>query len=350
MFSRHPSDRLAAYLDGAMSIADRTRVDAHLANCAQCREELEQIQTGVTALEHLGMVSAPIGLWSAIEATADSQPPRPRFRLPMWRLALAGLIIAITAGGYRIWSARNVALWQVVALEGAPIAASQVISGSESVRNGNWVETDAASRARIVIGAIGSVRVEPNSRVRLLSSDSSGHRLALQSGGIQASISALPRLFFVETPAGTAIDLGCEYDLRCDRQGTGMLQVTSGWVALEWRGRESLVPAGASCRTYSGRGPGVPWFNDASNGFLRALEDMESRKEDALARILAEARARDTLTLWHLLAQVELVNRLRVFERMTTLVPLPSGVSRERVLDLDRQSLQRWREELAWIW
>jgi hypothetical protein len=66
--------------------------------------------------------------------------------------------------------------------------------------------------------------------------------------------------------------------------------------------------------------------------------------------MLRTARARDTLTLWHLLTQVAGTDRERVFEQMVALTPLPSGVTRDKALALDEDTLRRWREELAWVW
>jgi hypothetical protein len=65
---------------------------------------------------------------------------------------------------------------------------------------------------------------------------------------------------------------------------------------------------------------------------------------------LSQARVRDTLTLWHLLSRVDPADRVRVFNRMVDLVPLPSGISREKALQLDSATLKSWREELAWKW
>ena len=70
----------------------------------------------------------------------------------------------------------------------------------------------------------------------------------------------------------------------------------------------------------------------------------------ALDIILADARARDTLTLWHLLSRVEVEDRARVYDRMASLTPVPAGVSREQALKLDPETLRRWKDELAWTW
>jgi hypothetical protein len=102
------------------------------------------------------------------------------------------------------------------------------------------------------------------------------------------------------------------------------------------------------CTTRPGKGPGIPYFEDASEAFQRALAVFEST--GALDDMLPEARVRDTLTLWHLMSRVPEVDRLRVHDRITSLTPLPAGLSREKALELDAPTLKRWREELTWTW
>ena len=113
-----------------------------------------------------------------------------------------------------------------------------------------------------------------------------------------------------------------------------------------------MAASGASCRTKSGAGPGTPYFTDASDALQQALSafDFEKGGSEALRTIRSESRVRDTLTLWHLLSRVDPNERVRVFDRIVELTPLPDGVSREKVLDLDKDTLQSWRQELAWKW
>jgi anti-sigma factor RsiW len=44
---------MTAYLDGALDDADRTRLEAHLADCPHCSEYLAQIRITVDALGHV---------------------------------------------------------------------------------------------------------------------------------------------------------------------------------------------------------------------------------------------------------------------------------------------------------
>jgi hypothetical protein len=202
------------------------------------------------------------------------------------------------------------------------------------------------------VGSIGTVEIEPGTRLRIVATKQNDNRLSLEHGEIAATISAPPKLFFVETKSATAVDLGCEYKMKVDDAGNGLLRVTRGWVSFEWQGRESLVPAGANCRTRAGGGPGTPYFEDAPPALQSALAafDFAGRGEDALHAILTASRPRDTLTLWHLLSRVPAPLRPLVYDRMVSFAPPPAGVTRDKALSLDPLALKIWKDELAWTW
>jgi len=289
------------------------------------------------------LVKAPDAIWRSIEAALDATPERrPTNLFAAWQWAAASLVVV----GAISWFAFKPAApaWQVSRLEGS--------AAVDKIKVGEWLQTDSNSRARITVGDIGVVDVEPNTRIRLVAASPTEHRLTLARGEISATVSAPPRLFLVDTPASTAVDLGCAYKIKTDESGDGVLRVTSGWVSLEWKGRESLVPAGANCRTRPGTGPGTPYFEDASEALQQALAAFDFAKggDESLRILLSQARVRDTLSLWHVLSRVEPRDRVRVVDRMVELVPLPAGVSREKALQLDPATLKSWREELAWKW
>lgn len=343
MFTRHVSAQLAQYADGQLPRAAAGRVDAHLAGCVRCRAELEDIRFAASLLRQVDPVSPPASVWNGIAANLDA---RPRAAAPLFvrgPLALTAALLLLAAGG-AYWSiSPRQAVW--------PVARLGVASPREALAPGEWLET-GDGRARITVGTIGFVDVEPLTRVRLGSIAGEEHRIELARGTISARISAPPRLFFVETPASTVVDLGCAYTITVDEDGAGELHMTEGWSALEWNGRESLVPAGAMCRTRPRAGPGTPYFEDATPAFKAAVDDFDvtGGAGVALDTILREARVRDTLTLWHLLSRVDEPLRSGVFDRMVALTPLPDGIAREAALRLDPETLERWRDELAWTW
>ncbi len=99
-----------------------------------------------------------------------------------------------------------------------------------------------------------------------------------------------------------------------------------------------------------GAGPGIPAFDDASPALKAALAAVDAGNERMLDVALSEARIRDTLSLWHVLARVQTADCQRVFDWLQALVSMPDGVTRDQVLRLDAVALRKWREEMAWKW
>ncbi len=273
--------------------------------------------------------------------------PRPRIPLVVPGLAAAMLLAAGLALAPRLRPAPPLGPgWTVEAVAGAP----SMPAGE--LRRGDLILTDDRSRAEVRIPGVGRVAVEPGTRLRLLGEGGGRRGLALDHGTIVAVSTAPPRLFYVETPAATAVDLGCEFSLSVEPDSGGLLTVRTGWVAFEKDGREWLVPAGARCRTDRRTGPGTPRFTDAPAALAEALDRMDrgSGGPGDLAALLAAARPRDTLSLWHLAAGESPGDRGALYDRAAELSPWPQAVSRERVVAGAPGDLLAWREGLRPLW
>lgn len=273
--------------------------------------------------------------------------------------------------------------WQISRLDGTPRVSSQAMSGpTAQLPVGEWVETDGQARARIRVAHIGQVDVEPDSQVGLMSTRPGNYRLRLERGALQALILAPPGQFHVETPAAVATDLGCAYRLAVDERGESELRVTSGWVSLDrppdqvssWSSSSSsssttpssFVRSGARCLAKPGTGPrtgpGTPFMEDVSDGFKSALRVIDFGDEQggpatadaraaAFERVLAEARAVDAITLWHVLARLDAQGsasasdrayRDRLFDRLAAFAPPPRNVTRQGIRAGEAAMLDRW--------
>jgi hypothetical protein len=244
------------------------------------------------------------------------------------------------------------ASWEISTLVGTPRIGSTVLAGQGRIGVGQTLTTDAGSRAQMQVSDIGQITVDGGSRVRLVDTREGHHRLALDRGTLHAAIAAPPGQFVVDTPSATATDLGCVYSLHVDEDGLGMLSVEVGWVAFEERGRESFVPMGASSRTDRASGPGTPRYDDTDQAFREAIDDIDTgrdpaRRSASLRFVLEHARARDAMTLWHLIPRVYGAERGAVVDALAVRVPAPPDVSRDAVLRLDRAALDRWWDLLG---
>lgn len=282
-------------------------------------------------------IEPPRDLWPAIAARLR-RPSRRWYWVPL--AAAAVLVLVLLGRG-------NSSAWDVTALAGRPLLGTTPLTASGRLRVGEWLETDDSSRALIAVGRIGEVAVERGTRIRLVTARRDEHRLALAHGAIAAKVDAEPRLFFVETPAGTAIDLGCAYTLAMDSLGNGRLHVTAGIVEFQTGNRSSKVPIGALAEIRGGPrggGPGIPFVEDAPAPLVRALIafDFDHGGARAARTVLAIARPHDAISLWHLLQRVDAPLRGAVYDRLAALVPPPAGMSRDAAIALEPEALDQY--------
>ncbi len=99
----HPEELLAGYVDGTLSETERAAVDAHLATCATCREEVELAARAARLLADLPEESVPLGVTGPVtlelrRRAGASSSSRWRARV-QWTagLAAAAVIVAVLA-------------------------------------------------------------------------------------------------------------------------------------------------------------------------------------------------------------------------------------------------------------
>jgi hypothetical protein len=361
------SSALHDYLDGELPAPEVVQLEAHLAGCAACRATFDSLRALRAATAALPREIPPArDLWPELEERLEAK--RPGFRLLggmaqtaglnssrsiFHRLiplaAAAGIALLLLLAERHAGSTPPRGGWEVAALDGMPRIGARDVRGTAELHVGQWLETDATSRAKVSVASIGEVNVEPNSRLRLVGTSATEHRVELARGSMRALIWAPPRLFFVDTPSATAIDLGCAYALNVDDHGDGELRVTSGYVALEHDGREAIIPKDFMCLTRAGAGPGTPFAVGAPADLRAALArfDFGRAQPAALTRVLALARAEDVVTLWHLLARTTGNDRAAVFDTLVKLSAPPAGVTRSGILAGDAAMRARWAAELG---
>jgi len=310
--------------------------------------------------DHKGPADPEIAELERLLAPLAQTVPPPPLRVPGPRasrafvaiLAAASAAIVTLAG--LVWRAPAAGgEWDIVRVSGTPAIASRAMADHARVADGNWLETREGDRATITVADIGQVQVEPDTRIGLVRARPGDYRLHLDRGTLHAMIWSPPGQFLVETPSATALDLGCAYSMTVAADGTGLIRVTSGWVGFEWKGRESFIPEGAVCRTRAGLGPGTPYYEDAPAQLQTDIDFIDSQsataagRSAAVTRVLRYARARDVLTLWHLLSRVDGADRDAVFDTLSRFVPPPNGVTREGIRHGDQGMLDRWWDNLG---
>lgn len=287
----------------------------------------------------------------APELAFPARESRASTRWYYWLAAAACLLLAVAVGLRVAWQPGPD--WKVVTLSGTPLIDSRPIASHGRIGVGGLLETDKLSRAKLRLGLMGVVEIEPNTRVRLIATREGRHRIALQNGTIAARLWAPPRTLSVDTPSATAIDLGCAFIVQVDEKGSGLLHVTSGWVQFQLEDRQAIVPAGAVALTRPGVGPGTPFFEDGSSAFRSALERLDFgetgyRDTGALGVVLSQARSKDVLSLLSLFPRLPPSERGMLFDRASQFVPPPAGLTREDAIGGTNQpGMDAWWKKLG---
>jgi len=215
-----------------------------------------------------------------------------------------------------------------------------------------WVAQGDGLR-RLDLGRYGEVVAEAGAKVHVVRIDEELHKLRLDRGTIHASITAKarPRLFQVETPATTCIDLGCRYTLTVDDAGMSHVKVETGRVAFHDGRREVFIPQGASGKAARGRAPFTPIYDNASKALRDAVEAFDAapvgkRSEWAESVAKQVKNSQDGLVAWHLLQDPEegVVKAAR--EALLEITRPECGVPRPK----DPASLREWRNSLFPDW
>jgi hypothetical protein len=261
------------------------------------------------------------------ERRARRAPQKP------WRvLAAAAAVVLAALGIARFQTKPSVPTgWQVSRVAGAVRLGGRSATVAMPLRSGELLRTERASELSLEDSDMGRIDLGPDSELRA----SSSRQLQLDRGLLHAFIWARPGQFTVDTPSARAVDLGCEYTIQVDPTGDGVLRVSLGWVAFQFDGHESFIPAGAQCVTRKRGGPGIPFYEDAPAPLAQAVGRYERGDTAALGELLTAARPRDGLTLWHLLTRGDAHDRGAVYDRFAQLVKLPAGVTRDAVLRKD---------------
>ncbi len=160
--SQHPREQLSAFLDGELPPAERAALQAHLAACARCAGELEELALVAQAACELHE-PAPEGYFDELPGRvrqrlrearqAEAPAPRPRL-LPAWSWALAatallGLLLPI------LWKRQAEAPLPatMTAPAGAPATAPQRHGDTEAGKEQPAGVSASSSEARAEVAA-----------------------------------------------------------------------------------------------------------------------------------------------------------------------------------------------------
>jgi ferric-dicitrate binding protein FerR (iron transport regulator) len=189
------------------------------------------------------------------------------------RLLVASALVGVAA--LLVVAMRVAIVDHNVAPLGALTAIVEAVDGSvsglqraDSVHVGQWIETRQGARVALRIGGDTSVRIDVDSRLRMLSSSV----IELASGAVYLDTGREDGSVEIRTPLGTARDLGTQFEVRLTEHSL-RLRVRTGVVELSDRTRSisartgteiTLTPTDAVTRSIAPHSSEWAWVSRVS--------------------------------------------------------------------------------------
>ncbi|MBL8755257.1 MAG: FecR domain-containing protein [Planctomycetes bacterium] len=215
-------------------------------------------------------------------------------------------------------------------------------SGDDPLRPGAAARTFAAKAEvqTVALGDLAAITLQPGSELRFEHWHAQKQaRFSLQRGAITVAVqpppAVPPEFFVVDTPLGRVVDMGCRYDLELRANGEARVHVVDGAITFRVGDRYVWVPASASVEVGPG-GPFTPVFDDAPTNLRAAVRrfdlagmrkdvDVDERRKLLKELLMTATAPRDSLVLWHLLADLDPVVRAAAEGSLLDLVEAPPG-------------------------
>jgi hypothetical protein len=118
--------KLSAYLDGAVTAAEKSLIEQHLAECSDCRNTLIELEKTVLHVRNLGEVEPPPWLAVKIMARVREEAGREKgllrrlLQVPLrWRVSVeAAALVFLSVTGYLVYQNVSSEMKQIVPLSG----------------------------------------------------------------------------------------------------------------------------------------------------------------------------------------------------------------------------------------
>lgn len=364
------------YLEGMISLQDKEVMDDHISACKYCADYFTKTSALVKQINSLPADVSNLNeqqkddIWKKVEMNLNSgessktDNQKPGF-ISKYKYFLAG-IAALLAIGFLVFALKNVNLkdvqlaqsnfglptyWKVSNVKGNPMIGDIAMQSVDSIKEGQWIRTNDSSSAELIVANIGTITIEPNSKIIFVKGAEGDRRILVEYGTIEADMKSKPNTFFVEMPSATASDQGGEYTLTIDSSGDGLVYVKSGKVDVQSQNRGAVVPAGSLVMTKKDQGVGTPFNENSSPKFKNALFnfDFGDCSGSCVSTLLNNAKISDAVTLVNLIPNVENQYKEEVYAKLANFVPPPPnvpGVYSDSIEFFNEDEVNEWIDKI----
>ncbi|MEO8210151.1 MAG: FecR domain-containing protein [bacterium] len=369
------------YLEGMISLKDKEIIDEHLTVCENCSNYISENTNLIKNLNSLSDKGINLSFqkkndfWNKIDPKIDlgkhkkeklgsSVVNKNTGFISKYKYFISG-IAAVLLITLIILAVKNLSLkdirisqqstfglptyWKVANVQGSPLIGDVAMQGVDSIKEGQFITTNDSSRAELIIANLGSVLIEPNSKVIFVKSGEGNNRILVEYGTIDADMNSKQKTFFVEMPSAVASDMGGEYTLTIDSTGDGLVYVKSGKVEVQAdNSKGAIIPAGNLVVTRKDLGVGTPFNENSSDKFKNALFNLDFGKcgGACVRTLLNSAKMSDAVTLVNLIEKVDNEYKDDVYSRVAKFVAPPRAIHNDSIPFIDEEELNEWIDKI----
>lgn len=373
------------HIEGMISLSDKETMDEHIAGCDNCRSYLQKTESLIKNINSLPPETSNLSvqkkneLWNSVESKIDTNKYKKEYPVQTeiindeidsknnffyrFRYIISG-IAAVIVLGFIIYGVKNLNLnndrltqqstfglesyWKVSNIQGNSLIGNSTMSSNDSIKEGQWIQTNNDSRAELIVANIGKVIIEPNSKVIFVKGVDGNNRIMVEYGTINTVMNPNSRSFFVEMPTAVATDNGGSYTMTVDSTGDGLVYVRSGKVEIASPNRDAIIPAGSLVLTKRDIGVGTPFSENSSAKFKNALfnYDFGNCNDACVKTLLNSAKMSDAVTLVNLIPNVNKEYSDQVYTKLAAFVAPPKTVSADSIPYINEEEINQWVDKI----
>lgn len=372
-------------LDGMIALSDKEVMEEHLVKCENCRNYLRETESIIKKTASLPQDAVTLSvqkkneLWKSVESKIDKnkfvnkKSDTPSYSQAdnssnnsffyKYRYIFSGLAAALVIG-FIVFGVKNLKLdndrlaqqntfglenyWKVSNIQGNSLIGNSSMSSTDSIKEGQWIQTNGDSRAELIVADIGKVIIEPNSKIVFVKGADGNNRIMVEYGTINTVMNPNMRSFFVEMPSAVATDNGGSYTMTVDSTGDGLVYVRSGKVEIASPNRDAILPAGSIVLTKRNVGVGTPFNENSSAKFKSALfnYDFGNCNDACVKTLLNTAKMSDAVTLVNLIPNVNKEYSDQVYTKLAAFVPPPTPVRPDSIPFMNDEEINKWVDKI----
>lgn len=206
--------------------------------------------------------------------------------------------------------------------------------------------------SKVVVSIPNSGRMEVNESSLLIleKAKDDENTIVMKRGKIQIENTETQPDLAVEINKYSIHDRGGAVTITVDDAENIFISVELGFVEIKVEGRTLFVDEGYYCELLTGNSAATPYRLDAPDTLKQQIQliDYQNGGDAVIQKVMELARDSDILTLLALIPKASGTYRAALYDRISKTYPPPGTITKDGIINLDKDMLEDWWYEIEW--